>query len=99
MRKAICTFLVALLAGLIGISPAWACINDSSTYQKEREFKSQYNEQENVSPAHEQGVDIVAWGATGTGLVLLIGAVAICLPRRNRLEAEPKPPGLPPSDE
>lgn len=84
MSKLLCALLAAVLVALVYVGPAAACINDGTTYQKEREFKSQYQDQQE-SPGQDNGaVDVVAWGATGTGAVLLIGAVAIMLPRRIR---------------
>lgn len=84
MKKILATLIAALLVALVSVGPASACINDGTTYQKEKEFKSQYQDQQESPGQDSGGIDLVAWGATGTGAVLLIGAVAIMLPKRIR---------------
>jgi hypothetical protein len=84
MKKALVNLIASLVAALVCVLPATACINDGTTLQKEKEFKSQYQDQQE-SPGQDNGaIDVVAWGATGTGAVLLIGAVAVMLPKRMR---------------
>ena len=76
--------VLAVWAGLVLAAPSHACINDGTTFKKEQEFKSQYLDQpEPTSPA-SGGIDVVAWGMSGTGVLLFVGAVMITLPRRGR---------------
>ncbi len=76
-------FILVILGGLLVAAPAHACINDSITLQKEQEFKSQYQDE---LPRYDSGqADVVAWGATGAGLIFAACGIVIALPRFRRL--------------
>jgi hypothetical protein len=68
--------LLALAAG-----GAAACINDRELANSEREFKSHYNTNYQEGPAIESTEslkdNLMAFGATGLGSLLLIGSVVV----------------------
>jgi hypothetical protein len=87
MRHSLSVLISSLVTFFAITVSASACINDREVNAKEREFKSQY--QENTprrapepwySPPSEQ--KLVPFAALGTGSVLLIGAGVFCLKRK-----------------
>jgi hypothetical protein len=77
-------FVSCLLIGL-ATSAAPACINDREVGNSEREFKSNYQpdypEQPTLQSPDSGRDQLMAFGATGLGSVLLIGATVITLKR------------------
>jgi len=77
-------FLSGMLMIILTGSAA-ACINDREVANSEREFKSHYKtnyqEQPSIeSPEHLKN-QLLAYGATGLGSVLLLGSVVVTLKR------------------
>jgi hypothetical protein len=79
--------LILTLPSILGIAvPASACINDREVNAKEREFKSQYQQdtpQRGPEPWYSppSGNKLIPFAALGTGSFLLIGAGAFCMKR------------------
>ena len=80
--------LYGFLAGLffaLFASGALACINDREVANSEREFKSQYKSEFHEQPVIESPEpmknQLVAFGATGLGTVLLIGSAVVTVRR------------------
>lgn len=80
MRHFITSALLSFLAMAVANTTAQACINDREVERIEREFKSQYQvepQPKDVSPEPaNQGVPLAL---SGTGVVLLLGSVVVCL--------------------
>jgi hypothetical protein len=81
---------VCFLAFLVCGVPAEACINDNSTHRKEKEFKSQYENQEPAPAPQSTEPDLVAWGATGTAVAMFIGAVTLVAPCYRKTKSKTK---------
>jgi hypothetical protein len=77
-------FLSGLLVILLA-SGAVACINDREVGNSEREFKSHYKTDYQEQPTIESPVplknQLLAYGATGMGSVLLLASVVVTLKR------------------
>jgi hypothetical protein len=77
-------FLSGLLLIVLG-SGAAACINDREVGNSEREFKSHYKTNYQELPSIESPEplknQILAYGATGLGSVLLLGSALVTLKR------------------
>jgi hypothetical protein len=77
-------FLSGVLLTL-GAGGAAACLNDRELANSEREFKSHYNTNYQEPPATDSPESlkdqIMAYGATGLGSLLLMGSVVVTLKR------------------
>jgi len=64
-------------------APVLACINDREVNQSEREFKSNYLDQQpapSATPSADESTtrgDLMVYGGMGTGTLLMIGAAVV----------------------
>jgi hypothetical protein len=87
MRRLLATLSTSLTFLCLFAFPASACINDSEVNAKEREFKSQYQEdkpQYMPEPVYSprNGQKLAPFAAVGVGSALLAGACVFCLKRK-----------------
>ena len=86
MRRSFAVLVLSVLTVIAIAVPASACINDREVNAKEREFKSQYQQdtpQRTSEPWYSppSGSKLIQFGALGMGSFLLIGAGAFCMKR------------------
>jgi hypothetical protein len=84
MRRHLAHVLLSLLVFGATALPALACINDREIERKEREFKSHYQDNQELSnPVKETAPTsdekLLPYAALGAGSFLLVGAAAICV--------------------
>ena len=90
MRRLLISTLTSLWLLQFAIFPAHACLNDSYIKRSEKEFKSNYLEKKETpspSPDYQELARRdrwLFWGGSGTGVFLLLGAVALSLGKSNR---------------
>jgi hypothetical protein len=90
MRRLFASVLLGLLSLLVPVAPSHACKWDRDTRNSEREFKSQYEDSPGVKSLSPGGETEPSQGptlpvvVTGTGAVLLLGALALTFNRLGR---------------
>jgi hypothetical protein len=87
MRRQFSGLALSVLLLGVGAMPAWACINDREVNTKEREFKSQYQDDQphyapepTSSPSTRE--QLLSFAAAGAGSAMLMGACVFCFKRK-----------------
>lgn len=67
---------------LLGIAPAFACLNDTEVAERDREFRNSYGEQARTASTNRHQVSVPGMIAAGVGMLLLGSAGTWLMLRR-----------------
>ncbi len=88
MRSFVTVLTTALILGS-AVPPAAACLNDRESIRAEKEFKSSYQENQTPAPTYQPNstpsIQLLTYGGSGLGAILLVGACALCVGRSRKV--------------